>query len=464
MKTVANVDYPPTGGTQDVFYSRAPAVRRPVMARADGVVFRDEDGKEYIDASSGPMVSALGHGNKAVIAAMTRQAETLDYAYTLVARNRVNHEYAARLTSLAGPGFERVGFASGGSEAMDQALKFARQHALAIGQPDRRKVISLNPSHHGATIASLAAGGNDLLLPFLEGFAPLAHTIPAPFSYRLAAGETPETSAAACARALETAIEAIGPDEVLAFVIEPVGGLSTGAIVPPSSFFRAIRDTCTRHGVLLVFDEVLCGAGRTGRFFAAHHWPDALPDLIVQAKGLGAGYTPLGAMLVSAGRAHAVAETTGFNFSYSYNANPISCAVGIAVLDEFARLDLCANAERRGAEMRAGLEALKDSCPLVGDVRGLGLLLAVEIVADQETKAALPLAFQALTRLRHHGLDEGIMLYARETAGGRFGQWFMMAPPLVVSGAEVGIILERSTRALDRLVADARTAGLLAAR
>ncbi|BAR99430.1 adenosylmethionine-8-amino-7-oxononanoate aminotransferase [Blastochloris viridis] len=458
---IMSTEFPEIGGTQDVFYGRPPAVPLPMMARAEGIRFWDEAGKEYIDASSGPMVSALGHCNPNVVAAMSRQALRLDYAYPQIARSRSNLDYAARLSAMAGPGFERVNFASGGSEAIDNALKFARQYALATNQASRRRIISLDPSYHGATIASLAAGGNDTLRPFFDGFAVMAQTIRAPVTYRLNPGETPESSAAASARELEDTIVALGPETVLAFLIEPVGGVSTGAVVPPAGFFTAIRDICTRHGVFLIFDEAICGAGRTGTFFAAHHWPDVRPDIIVQAKGLGAGYAPLAAMLVSATHADTLARLTGFNFSYSYNANPVSCAVGLAVLDEFDRLDLCANAIRRGAELRTGLEALKESCPLVGDVRGLGMLLAVELVADKATKAPLQQEFRALDRLRRHALDLGLLIYARETAGGRFGQWFMVAPPLVATHEDTDLILERIARLLDRVASDAVAARLL---
>jgi adenosylmethionine-8-amino-7-oxononanoate aminotransferase len=432
-----------------------------MMARAEGIWFWDEDGKAYIDASSGPMVSAVGHCNPRVIDAMIRQARTLDYAFTLVARNRANEQYANRLAMLAGPGFERVSLCSGGSEAVDNALKFVRQYCMATGQSTRHRVISLDPSYHGATIASLAAGGNTSLHPFFDGFAVAAETIPAPLSYRVPGGLTVDEYASNCASALEAKIVELGPDNVLAFVLEPVGGLSTGAVVPPASYFRAVREICTRHGVFLIFDEVLCGAGRTGRFVTAHHWPDALPDVIVQAKGIGAGHAPLGAMWVSAAKADELAATAGFDFTYSYNANPIACAVGLAVLDEFERLDLCASATERGAQLRAGLERLKARYPIVGDVRGKGLLLAVELVADPETKAWLPQEFEATKRLRVHGLRNGIMLYARASAGTRFGQWFMLAPPLTISEAEIEEVLDRTELSLRALSVEAHNAGLL---
>ena len=449
------------GGTQDLFYSRSSSVPLPMMARADGIWFWDEEGKAYIDASSGPMVSAVGHCNPRVIDAMVRQARTLDYAFTLVARNRANQQYANRLATLAGPGFERVSLCSGGSEAIDNALKFVRQYCLATGQSMRHRVISLDPSYHGATIASLAAGGNISLHPFFDRFAVAAETIPAPLSYRVPDGLTVDEYAASCASALEAKIVELDPDNVLAFVLEPVGGVSTGAVVPPPSYFRTVREICTRYGVFLIFDEVLCGAGRTGRFVTAHHWPDALPDVIVQAKGIGAGHAPLGAMWVSAAKADELAATAGFDFTYSYNANPIACAVGLAVLDEFERLDLCANATERGAQLRAGLERIKAQYPIVGDVRGKGLLLAVELIADPDTKAWLPQAFEATKRLRVHGLSNGIMLYARASAGIRFGQWFMLAPPLTITEAEIEEVLDRTELSLRALSVEAHNAGLL---
>jgi len=449
------------GGTQDVFYKRGSIGPLPTMTRAEGIWFWDDAGRSYIDASSGPMVSSVGHCNPRVVEAMVRQARTLDYAYSRVARNGPNEAYSQRLALLAGPGFERVNLCSGGSEAVDNALKFARQYCLATGQSSRRKVISLDPSYHGATLGSLAAGGNVALHPFFDGFVVPAENVPAPLSYRTPAGGTVDSYAAACARALEAKIAELGSQNVLAFILEPVGGLATGAVVPPESYFRAIRQTCTRHGAFLIFDEVLCGAGRTGEFMTAHHWSDALPDIIVQAKGLGAGYYPLGAMWVSAARADRLAELTGFEFSYSYNANPIACAVGLAVLQELEQQNLCANAVARGNELRAGLESLKERCPIVGDVRGKGLLFAVELVASRESKASLPLDFLAINRVLAHGLRNGIMLYARSSAGTRFGQWFMVAPPLTVTSGEIGEILNRIDTTLRSVCSEAHRSGLL---
>jgi adenosylmethionine-8-amino-7-oxononanoate aminotransferase len=453
--------HPVAGGTQDVFYRRGSSVPLPLIERAAGIYMWDEDGNEYIDASSGPMVSALGHGNGAVIEAISAQASRLDYAYTRVARNGPNLEYAERLTRLAGPGFERVFFTSGGSEAIDAAVKFLRWHAVAIGQASRRRVISLMPSYHGATIGATAMTGDDSLAAPLHRFALVSDSVPAPLSYRLPEGHSPQSYAAHCARALEAKILELEAENVLAFILEPVGGLATGAVVPPPEYLRAVRDICTRHAVHLIFDEVLCGTGRSGKLITAHHWPDALPDLIVMAKGLGAGYSPLGAVLAPASMVDELAALGGFESSYSYNANPISCAVGLAVLDEFERLGLLDRAVHVGALLRTGLEAMRDRSPIIGDVRGLGMLLAVELVADKDSELPLPAEALPTERIRTHGLRNGVMLYSRETSRGRFGHWFMIAPPLTISDDESAELLRRTEDAVTDLYEELVTEGIL---
>jgi adenosylmethionine-8-amino-7-oxononanoate aminotransferase len=461
MTDLSVMPVPAVGGSQDVFYRRDALVPLPVIDRASGIRMWDTDGNEYIDASSGPMVSALGHCNPRVLAAMAEQAGRLDYAYTRVARNGPNLEYAQRLCALAGPGFERVFLTSGGSEAVDAAVKFLRRHAVATGQQSRRRVITLEPSYHGATIAATAMTGDRALETLLDGFALASDKVPAPLSYRLPEGETVESYADRCAEALEVAIVSAGAENVLAFVLEPVGGLSTGAVVPPPSYFKKIREICSRHGVRLVFDEILSGSGRSGRFVTAHRWPDSLPDLMVVAKGLGAGYSPLGAVLAPASLVDELATLGGFESSYSYNANPISCAVGLAVLEEIERFDLVRRAEVAGSLLRQGLEEIAETSPIVGDVRGLGLLLAVELVADKETRAPLPSATRPTERIRINGLQNGIMLYSRETSGGHYGHWFMVAPPLTITDAEIGELLQRTEASVGDLYRELRAEGVV---
>ena len=452
---------PAVGRTQDAFYSRASIVSLPLITRAQGIRMWDEAGKEYIDASCGPMVSCLGHGNERVIEAMAAQARQLDYAFTLVARNRPNAALAGRLSRLAGPGYERVTFASGGSEAMDRTLQFARQFAVATGAPSRRAIITLEPSYHGGTIAAAAISGDQSRSPFFQGFAQVSDTVPAPMPYRRPEGMSVEEQEGASAAALERKIAELGAENVLAFVIEPIGGISRGAVVPTVGYLRAIRDICTRHGVLLIFDEIITGVGRTGPFFAMHRWPDARPDILVLAKALGGGYAPIGATLAPAGMVDRVAELTGFEFAYSYNAHPIACAAALAVLDEIEERQLLENAAHRSVQLETGLKALLGRFAFLGDLRGRGLYRAVEMVRDRKTKVMLPQEFRPTERMRNHALAQGLMVYARTTSQGRYGHWFTHAPALTTTEAECSEILSRLERALTGFEDELSAAGLL---
>ena len=444
-------DAAPGGGQAD-FYATSNIVPLPLIEKASGIHMWDSEGKRYIDVSSGPVVSNIGHGNARVAEAMAAQAKTMEYAFARLARNRPNIDYAERLARLAGPGFERVCLTSGGSEAMENAIKLLRQYAIATGKPRKTKIITCQPSYHGATIATLAMNGEVLMAPFLEGFAEASAKVPAPMSYRTPPNHDAASYGRHCAVSLEAKIDELGADNVLAFVIEPVGGLSTGCVVPPPGYIERIRDICSRKGVHLVFDEILCGMGRTGKFLAAHHWPDALPDIVTMAKGLGSGYSPLGAVLAPASMVDELAGLTGFEFQYSYNANPVSSAAGLAVLDEYERLGLTEQAAGMAGTLRDGLERLKAKCPIVGDVRGLGMLLAVELVTDQRTKAPLPAELLPADRVRIHGLNNGLLIYSRPTSGGKYGHWFLVSPPLTITQAEVTDLLAR----LEATLADLR--------
>ncbi len=453
--------FPLPGGTQDVYYARSNFVPLPMIERASGVYMWDEDGNEYMDVSSGPVVSTIGHGNARVADAMAAQAKTVEYAFARLARNCANRDYAARLCSLAGPGFERASLTSGGSESMENAIKFLRQHAVATGKPSKSKIISCQPSYHGATISMLGINGEVMMAPFLDGFAVMSEKIPAPLSYRLPENHDAQGYARHCADALDRKIRDLGAKNVLAFVIEPIGGLSTGCVVPPAEYVHSIREICSGYGVHLVFDEILCGFGRTGKFLAAHHWPDSLPDIVTMAKGLASGYCPLGAMLAPANLVDELAGLTGFEFQYSYNANPVSCAAGMAVLDEVDRQDLVTRAAERGATLRAGLEAMRPDIPIVGDVRGLGMLMAVELVADRETKTPLPHHIKPADKIRLHGLRNGLMIYSRPASGGKYGYWFIVAPPLTITEDECGELLRRLQGALSDFVQELRAAEIL---
>jgi adenosylmethionine-8-amino-7-oxononanoate aminotransferase len=439
----------PIGGPQDIFLPRAGAtIPLPTIVRGSGIYVYDDAGNRYIDASSGPVVNNLGHGNERVIAAMADQASRLCFSSPRQTRTRENIELAEKLARLAGPGFERAFFTTGGSEAVDMALKFVRQSALARGQAERTKIVSCMPSYHGGTMAAAAISGDWTLDEFLTGMAVPSAKVPAPLTYRLPDGHDAESYAAECAAALEGTILSLGPETVLAFVLEPVGGLASGASVPPDSYIREVRRICTAYGVFLIHDEVLCGAGRTGHFLASHHWPDALPDVVVLAKGASAGYTPMSVVLTSAALVDELAELTGFSFGHTYVANPLSCAIVSAVVDEIDRLDLIRAASERGARLRRRLEEVKERSPVVGDVRGRGLLLSVEIVADKATKTSFD-DVVAPDALRVIGLRHGLLLYARRTNAGRFGDWVMLTPPLIITDDEIDDLVARFEQTLD---------------
>ncbi len=436
------------GGGQSAFYGTHNTVPLPLIEKASGIHMWDNEGNKYVDVSSGPIVSNIGHGNEYVADAMAAQAKKMEYAFARLARNQPNIDFSERLAKLAGPGFERVSLVSGGSEAMENAIKFLRQYVVATGRSSKRVIITLQPSYHGATIATLAMNGEVMLEPFLDGFAILSEKIPAPLSYRLPDNHDADSYAQLCVDALEKKIQNIGSDNVLAFVMEPIGGLSTGCVVPPAAYFHGVREICSRYGVYLVFDEVLCGAGRTGRFLSSHHWPQARPDIITMAKGLASGYSPLGAMLASAEMVDELAQISGFEFQFSYNANPVSCAAGLAVMDEYDRLDLTAAAETRGDQIRAGLEEMQNRIPVIGDIRGMGMLMAVELVANQQTKKPFPDTLLPTDLIRIHGLRNGLIIYSRPTSGGKYGHWFIVAPPLTITPEECENLLEKLEAAL----------------
>ncbi len=436
---MSNWVYPPVGGTQDVFFDRATARSLPTIVAGEGVYLTDDGGRRLLDVCSGPFLAALGQGNERVLQAMLSQGRKLTYTYSRTTRHEANAALTERLASLAGPGFERAHLTSGGSEAVEMALKFLRAHAVATGQAQRHRVISLMPGYHGATLQTLGLNG-DLDGPALWGpMAVWSDKIPAPLTFR---ASSPEAAAAASLAQLAEAIARIGPDRMLAFVMEPIGGQASGVNVPHPSFAAGARALCNHHGIRLVFDESVC-AFRTGHFLAAHHDPGAMPDVVVLAKGLAAGYAPLGAALMSAQLVDELAATTGFVVSHSYDANPIACAAGCAVLDEIVEHDLIAHAEKMGRRLHTGLDDLAARSRLVGDVRGRGLLLALELVADKDTLARFPADVDPGSVVLRHGLDHGLLLYSRRQNSGRFGDWLLIAPPLVIDAHGCDELLSR---------------------
>jgi len=449
------------GGPQDLFFAQSDTVPRPTFVRGEGVWLYDEAGRGYMDMSSGPVTANIGHGDREVAAAMAEQAGRLAFVSARQGRHQANMDLAERIAELAGPGFERVLFASGGSEAVEFAIKLLRQRALSQEQPERRHVITCMPSYHGSTIGALGLSGDPANEAFLSGFGHDHPKVPAPLSYRLPENHSVETHALACAQALDDEIERLGPETVLAFLIEPVGGLASGAVAPPESYLRTVRQICDRHGVALVFDEVLCGAGRTGKFLASHHYQNIRPDLTVLAKGLSAGYAPLGAVLAPAGMVDWLSERLGFGYTHTYSAHPVSAAA-LAVLERFEREDLAGRAERVGAYLRDKLDGLAARSPIIGDVRGKGLLLGIELVADKAMKSTISSNPGPTDTVRRRGLEQGLLVYARRTAGGRYGDWIMATPPLIITEAECDELVTKLETTLAAAEEDFRAAGAIA--
>jgi adenosylmethionine-8-amino-7-oxononanoate aminotransferase len=360
----------PKGGSVLGFYAPKGSPRPPQIARAEGVYLWDVNGRRYLDATSGAVVTNIGHGNARVLRAMQEQASKVTYAYPRFFESEHNIRLSDRICSMAGEGFDRAFFVSGGSEANESAIKLARQYAVVSGQGSRTKVIGRNPSYHGSTLGALAVTGDSSTHALYGAMVPDLPKVSAPLSYRVPEGHTEASFEVACVQELERAILEADPKTVLAFIMEPIGGLSTGAVVSSGAYFQAVREVCSRHGVLVIYDEIMSGAGRTGAFLAAHHWEGAKPDLVTLAKGLAAGYTPLGALLAPNHIVEAVAQSGGFVHGHTYFTNPLSCAVANAVLDEVVENKLVERAAILGEHLRGRLGALAQRSPIVGDVRG----------------------------------------------------------------------------------------------
>ena len=405
--------------------------KMPVVERGEGVYLYDEEGKKYFDASSGPITCNIGHANPKVLEAIKNQSGKVCFASHAFFENRPNRELAKSLVNLTGNKYDQAFFVSGGSEAIEASFKLSRQYALACGQTKKHKIIARAPSYHGSTMGAFSASDDSEMKDNFQSLTKVSIKVPAPLSYRVPDNFDTSSYARFCLDELERTIIDEDPEEVLAFIMEPVGGLSTGALVAPDFYYKQVREICDRHGVLLIYDEVMSGAGRTGKFLAADHWEGSDPDLVILAKGLCAGYSPLGALLAPNKIVEPVVSSGGFLHGHTYASNPLSCAIANAVLNEVIENDLIENARIVGDYLKKGLERLESHLSIIGDVRGKGLLLAVEIVSNARTKSMFNMDQRAIYRISELGIKNGILLYTRKTAKGENGEWLMIAPPLI---------------------------------
>ena len=429
-----------------LFYQAGSAL--PEVSHAKGVYLWDDTGKQYLDGCSGAIACNLGHGRDDIRDAMLAQLDRVAFTYRTQFESAPAVALAETLVTLTHRQLEKVFFVSSGSEAVESALKLARQYFVASGEPQRQRFVSLRPSYHGSTLGALGVTGYEPLEAPFADITTASLKVPGPDFYRHGDAD----DAWHVTRVLEetrATIEAAGPETIIAFVLEPVGGASTGARLLDRRYLEGIRALCDEFGCLLILDEVLTGVGRTGAWFAYQHY-GVTPDLLATAKGLGAGYYPVGAVLSRADIVETVMASGGFQHGHTYAGNPLACATGLAVIDAMQREHVLDNVAARGPELMEGLQALKARFPWVGDVRGLGLLWGVELVADATTKAPFPAEQNRFARITALAREEGLLIYPRRTLNGVAGDHFLVTPPLTINAADTAELLVRLERAMLR--------------
>ncbi|MBK1666796.1 aspartate aminotransferase family protein [Rhodovibrio sodomensis] len=433
---------------------RATRQTYPTAVAGDGPYLIDQDGKRYLDASGGAAVSCLGHSRRDVVEAIQAQLDRLPYAHTAFFTNQPSEELAEYLTSQAPDGLTHVYFVSGGSEANETALKLARQAAVERGEGKRTQIIARHQSYHGNTLGALGASGNPgrrrLYGPLL---ADNVHFIDPCYAYRhQAEGERDADYAQRAADQLEAKLQELGPDNVLAFIAEPVVGATLGAVPAVDGYLKRIREICDRHGVTLILDEVMCGMGRTGTLYACRQ-DGVAPDILTCAKGLGAGYQPVGAVLMSQAIYDTIAGGSGaFQHGFTYIGHPTACAGALAVQRAIARDDLLANVAGQGDKLRADLSAQFGNHPHVGDIRGRGLFVGLELVADRATRAPFEPADKLHARIKSAAFARGLICYPNGgTADGARGDHVLLAPPYILADGHREELVEK----LQGAIADA---------
>jgi adenosylmethionine-8-amino-7-oxononanoate aminotransferase len=418
---------------------RNPRQDYPCAVRGEGAYLVDRDGKRYLDASGGAAVSCLGHSDRAVIQAIQRQLERLPFAHTSFFTNEPMEALADALIARAPPGFDKVYFVSGGSEAMEAALKLARQYFLEKGEPRRAHVIARRQSYHGNTLGALAVGGNQWRR---KQFEPLlidtTHVSPC-YAYRgKQPGETDPAYALRLSQELEHEIEKLGGENVIAFVAETVVGATLGAVPPVPGYFKRVREICDRHGILLILDEVMCGMGRCGTLWAFEQ-EGVVPDLVAVAKGLGAGYQPIGALLISETITKAIAAGSGFfQHGHTYIGHAAACAGALAVQKRLHDDGLLERVMPLGALLEKKLRQAFAGHPHVGDIRGRGLFWGLELVADRAAKRPFDPELKVHARVKRAAMAAGLLCYPMGgTLDGQRGDHVLLAPPFIVEEAQL---------------------------
>ena len=420
----------------------------PFVDYAEGLYIYDTEGKEYLDGSSSAINCNIGHGCTRILQAIAEQSRRTFFAYRTQFENEPAHRLAAKLAEVTANGLNRSFFVSSGSEAVESAMKLARQYFFNKGERSRYQFISRTPSYHGSTLGALSLTSSaQLEVPY----RPMLMThpkIPSPYCYRCPFNEKKYPACGLkCAWILERVIKEQDPESICAFVMEPVGGASTGAIVAPDEYFEVIQAICKKYGVLLILDEVMTGYGRTGAMFACEHWNiDA--DILVMSKGMTSGYYPMGGILVKEEIVEEMLDKGTFAHGHTLAGNPMGCAVALEVLNVILEQHLAQNAVKMGKILKTGLMKLKKQYEIIGDVRGMGLLMAIELVQDRKTKEPFDPDLNVNHMLTDHAFAGGLIIYPRRPINGLSGDHVMIAPPLTATRADIDKLLNLLDRAL----------------
>lgn len=426
-------------------FHRHTRLNLPTAVAGEGCYLIDSTGKRYLDACGGAAVSCLGHSDHVVKEAIKSQIDALPYAHTGFFTSEPAERLAELLVQHAPEGIERVYLVSGGSEAVEAAIKLGRQYFLEIGQPERTRLIARRQSYHGNTLGALATGGNEWRRkPFRPLMIETSHIAPC-YAYRdQQCDETEFEYGQRVANELETELLRVDPETVIGFLAEPVVGATAGALPAVDGYFKRIREICDQYGVLLILDEVMCGMGRTGHLFACER-EEISPDIITIAKGLGAGYQPIGAALCSNEIYAAIEQGTGFfQHGHTYMGHPTVCAAGLAVLENILERDLVVRVAQMGELLDTALHDRFGNHPHIGDIRGRGLFRGVELVSDRDSKQPFPVSNQIAKKVKSAAFELGLMCYPMSgTIDGEHGDHVLLAPPFIIEPAQIEEVVDK---------------------
>jgi adenosylmethionine-8-amino-7-oxononanoate aminotransferase len=424
--------------------------RLPTASHGDGIYIYDIDGKEYLDGCSGAVAANLGHRHGRMNEAIAAQLKKIAFTYRKQFDNEPANQLAKLLVQLSPPELNRVFFVNSGSEAVETAMKIARQYWWSVDQKGKHLIISCRPSYHGATMGALAMTD---YAPLNIPFVPLTGTppkVPAPFCYHCPLNLSYPKCGIACAQELEKTIHMYDEDNIAAFIAEPIGGSTTGAAVPPDEYFPIIERICHDNNILLLIDDVMAGCGRTGTFYGYAHW-DITPDVVATSKGLSGGYAPIGAIVTADYLVDPVLESGGFMHGHTYAGNPLSSAIALEAINIILDEKLVERSGEYGVYMHERLHELKARYPIIGDVRGRGLFAGVEFVRDREHRTPFPSNWYVALEATEIARENNLLLYPRRSLYGLTGDHILIAPPLTIQRDEIDILMERFDRTLEQL-------------